>query len=98
MEVEEYKIIESPNLGSLAEKVNAALNEGWQPYAAPFGAVAGRCQAMVKFRRPTAAGTSPPRAADIALGATRSRSELWNGGWGGWARGAGDDREFGGGL
>jgi len=43
MEVEEYKIIESPNLGSLAEKVNAALNEGWQPYAAPFGAVAGRC-------------------------------------------------------
>ncbi len=66
MEVEEYKIIESPNLGSLAEKVNAALNEGWQPYAAPFGAVAGRCQAMVKFRRPTAAETSRPRAADIA--------------------------------
>ncbi len=78
MEVEEYKIIESPNLGSLAEKVNAALNEGWQPYAAPFGAVAGRCQAMVKFRRPTAAETSRPRAADIALGAIHSRSELSN--------------------
>jgi len=78
MEVEEYKIIESPNLGSLAEKVNAALNEGWQPYAAPFGAVAGRCQAMVKFRRPTAAETSPSRAADIALGAIHSRSELSN--------------------
>jgi len=78
MEVEEYKIIESPNLGSLAEKVNAALNEGWQPYAAPFGAVAGRCQAMVKFRRPTPAETSPPRAADIALGAIHSRSELSN--------------------
>jgi hypothetical protein len=59
MEVQEYKIIESPNLGSLAEKVNAALNEGWQPYGAPFGAVAGRCQAMVKFRRRTAVETSP---------------------------------------
>jgi len=33
--IEEYKIIESQDLGSLAEKVNAALKEGWQPHGAP---------------------------------------------------------------
>jgi len=34
--IEEYKIIESQDLGSLAEKVNAALKEGWQPLGAPL--------------------------------------------------------------
>jgi len=51
--IEEYKIIESANLGSLAEKVNAALKEGWQPYDAPLIHGAGCCQAMVKFRQQT---------------------------------------------
>jgi len=47
--IEEYKIIESQDLGSLAEKVNAALKEGWQPLGAPFIHVSGAavvcCQA-----------------------------------------------------
>jgi hypothetical protein len=34
--IEEYKIIENQDLGSLVEKVNAALKEGWQPHGAPF--------------------------------------------------------------
>jgi hypothetical protein len=34
--VEDYKIIQTETLGSLAEKVNAALKEGWQPHGAPF--------------------------------------------------------------
>jgi hypothetical protein len=51
--VEEYKIIQSDNLGSLAKEVNAALKEGWQPHGAPFvhgsGAAVVCCQAMVNF-------------------------------------------------
>jgi hypothetical protein len=54
--IEAYKIIESPNLGSLAEKVNAALKEGWQPHGAPFVHVSEAavvcCQAMVNFHQP----------------------------------------------
>jgi hypothetical protein len=57
--IEEYKIIESANLGSLAEKVNAALKEGWQPHGAPFVYVSGVaaicCQAMVNFHQLTGA-------------------------------------------
>jgi hypothetical protein len=57
--VEEYKIIQSDNLGSLAKEVNAALKEGWQPHGAPFVHVSGSavvcCQAMVNFHQP--AGT-----------------------------------------
>ena len=57
--VEEYKIIESQNLGSLAKEVNAALKEGWQPHGAPFIHVSGAavvcCQAMVNFHQPTSA-------------------------------------------
>jgi hypothetical protein len=59
--IEEYKIIESQDLGSLAEKVNAALKEGWQPHGAPFIHVSGAavlcCQAMVNFHQPTSAET-----------------------------------------
>jgi hypothetical protein len=59
--IEAYKIIESPNLGSLAEKVNAALKEGWQPHGAPFVHVSEAavvcCQAMVNFHQPTGAET-----------------------------------------
>jgi hypothetical protein len=59
--VEEYKIIQSENLGSLAEKVNASLKEGWQPHGAPFVHVSGGavicCQAMVNFHRSTSAET-----------------------------------------
>jgi hypothetical protein len=59
--IEEYKIIESPNLGSLAKEVNAALKEGWQPHGAPSvhvaGAVAVCCQAMVNFHQPASAET-----------------------------------------
>jgi hypothetical protein len=59
--IEEYKIIESQDLGSLAEKVNAALKEGWQPHGAPFihvgGAAVASCQAMVNFHQPTSAET-----------------------------------------
>ena len=59
--IEEYKIIESQDLGSLAEKVNAALKEGWQPHGAPFvhgnGAAVVCCQAMVNFHQPTSAET-----------------------------------------
>jgi hypothetical protein len=59
--IEEYKIIESQDLGSLAEKVNAALKEGWQPHGAPFihvgGAAVVSCQAMVNFNQPTSAET-----------------------------------------
>jgi len=58
--IEEYKIIESQDLGSLAEKVNAALKEGWQPHGAPFihvGAAVVSCQAMVNFHQPTSAET-----------------------------------------
>jgi len=57
--IEEYRIIEGPNLGSLAGKVNAALKEGWQPHGGPVihgggagGAVVVCCQAMVKFHQP----------------------------------------------
>ncbi len=59
--IEEYKIIESQDLGSLAEKVNAALKEGWQPLGAPFIHVSAAavvcCQAMVNFHQPTSAET-----------------------------------------
>jgi hypothetical protein len=59
--IEEYKIIESQDLGSLAEKVNAALKGGWQPHGAPFIYVAAAavvsCQAMVNFHQPTSAET-----------------------------------------
>jgi hypothetical protein len=59
--IEDYKIIESQDLGSLAEKVNAALKEGWQPHGAPFihviGAAVVCCQAMVNFHQPTSAET-----------------------------------------
>ena len=59
--IEEYKIIESQDLGSLAEKVNAALKEGWQPLGAPFIHVSGAavvcCQAMVNFHQPTSTET-----------------------------------------
>jgi hypothetical protein len=56
--IQEYRIIEAQDLDSLAEKVNAALNEGWQPHGAPAihgsgMAVAVCCQAMVKFRELT---------------------------------------------
>ena len=59
--IEEYKIIESEDLDSLAKKVNAALKEGWQPHGAPFIHVSGGavvcCQAIVDFHRPTSAET-----------------------------------------
>ena len=60
--IEQYKIIESQDLGSLAEKVNAALKEGWQPHGAPLIHVSGAaavvsCQAMVNFNQPTSAET-----------------------------------------
>jgi hypothetical protein len=59
--IEEYKIIESQDLGSLAEKVNAALKGGWQPHGAPFiyvgAAAVVSCQAMVNFHQPTSAET-----------------------------------------
>jgi hypothetical protein len=59
--VEEYKIIQGENLGSLAKEVNAALKEGWQPHGAPFvyvsGAAVACCQAMVNFHPPTGAET-----------------------------------------
>ncbi len=59
--IEEYKIIERPNLGSLANEVNAALKEGWQPHGAPLVHVIGDdpvcCQAMVNFHQPTAEET-----------------------------------------
>jgi hypothetical protein len=59
--IEEYKIIESQDLGSLAEKVNAALKEGWQPHGAPLIDVSGAavvcCQAMVNFHQSTSAET-----------------------------------------
>jgi hypothetical protein len=55
--IEEYKIIDSQGLGSLVEKVNAALKEGWQPHGAPFMHVSGAavvcCQAMVNFHQQT---------------------------------------------
>src|ERR1700746_3689663 len=57
--IEQYKIIESQDLGSLAGKVNAALKEAWQPHVAPFIHVSGAavvcCQAMVNFHQPTSA-------------------------------------------
>jgi len=59
--VEEYKIIQSDNLGSLAKKVNAALKESWQPQGAPFvhgsGAAVVCCQAMVNFHQSTGTET-----------------------------------------
>src|SRR5881409_2470766 len=59
--IEEYKIIESQDLGSLGEKVNAALKEGWQPHGGPFihvsSAAVACCQAMVNFHQPTSAET-----------------------------------------
>jgi hypothetical protein len=55
--IEEYKIIESQDLGSLAARVNAALKEGWQPHGGPFIHVSGDavvcCQAIVNFHQPT---------------------------------------------
>jgi hypothetical protein len=56
--IEEYKIIESRDLNSLTEKVNAALKEGWQPHGAPAihctgSAVVVCCQAVVNFHQPT---------------------------------------------
>ena len=57
--IEEYKIIESQDFGSLAEKVNAALKGGWQPHGAPFiyvgAAAVVSCQAMVNFHQPASA-------------------------------------------
>jgi hypothetical protein len=54
--IEEYKIIESEDFGSLAEEVNAALKEGWQPHGAPLVHLVADipvcCQAMVKSRQP----------------------------------------------
>ena len=58
--VEDYKIIQTETLGSLAEKVNAALKEGWQPHGAPFVHVSGAvvcCQAMVNFHQSTGTQT-----------------------------------------
>ena len=59
--VEDYKIIQTETLGSLAEKVNAALKEGWQPHGAPFVHVSGAavvcCQAMVDFHQPSGTET-----------------------------------------
>ena len=59
--IEEYKIIESQDLGSLAEKVNASLKEGWQPHGAPFIHVSDAavicCQAIVNFHQPRSAET-----------------------------------------
>ena len=59
--IEDYKILESQDLGSLVEKVNAALKEGWQPHGAPFihvtGAAVVCCQAIVNFHQPTSAET-----------------------------------------
>src|SRR5207253_8345448 len=59
--VEEYKIIQSENLGSLAKEVNAALKEGWQPLGAPFvhgsGATVICCQAIVNFHQSTGTET-----------------------------------------
>jgi len=59
--VEEYKIIQTETLGSLAEKVNAALKEGWQPHGAPFvhgsGATVICCQAIVNFHQSTGTET-----------------------------------------
>jgi hypothetical protein len=59
--VEDYKIIQTETLGSLAEKVNAALKEGWQPHGAPFVHVSGAavicCQATVNFHQPAGAET-----------------------------------------
>jgi hypothetical protein len=56
--IQEYRIIQAKDLGSLADEVNAALKEGWQPHGAPGlyrrgTAVAGCCQATVKFRELT---------------------------------------------
>jgi len=67
--IQEYRIIQAKDLGSLAEEVNAALKEGWQPQGAPAiyrrgTAVAGCCQAMVKFREPTS-GEKSLRAAAV---------------------------------
>ena len=57
--VEDYKIIQTETLGSLAEKVNAALKQGWQPHGAPLIHVSGAavvcCQAMVNFHQPMSA-------------------------------------------
>jgi hypothetical protein len=59
--IEEYKIIESQDLGSLAKEVNAALKGGWQPHGAPFVHISGAavvcCQAIVNFHQPTGAET-----------------------------------------
>ena len=57
--IEEYKIIESQDLGSLAEKVNVALKEGWQPHGGPLVHVPAAvcCQAMVNFHQPASAET-----------------------------------------
>jgi len=59
--VEDYKIIQTETLGSLAEKVNAALKEGWQPHGAPFvhgsGTAVVCCQAMVNFHQSTGTET-----------------------------------------
>jgi hypothetical protein len=56
--IQEYRIIQAKDLGSLAEEVNVALKEGWQPHGAPAvyrrgTTVSGCCQAMVKFRELT---------------------------------------------
>jgi hypothetical protein len=60
--IEEYRIIESQDLGSLAKKVNAALKKGWQPHGGPLvhgRAVTGAvcCQAMVNFHQATGTET-----------------------------------------
>jgi hypothetical protein len=55
--IEEYRIIQTQNLGSLADGVNAALKEGWQPHGGPVihgsGGAPVCCQAMVNFHQPT---------------------------------------------
>jgi hypothetical protein len=80
--VEEYKIIQTETLGSLAEKVNAALKEGWQPLGAPFvhgsGAAVVCCQAMVNFHQLTGAETIAKlrRAAGAAFRRSKQQEPL----------------------
>ena len=80
--IEEYKIIESQDLGSLAEKVNSALKEGWQPHGAPFIHVSAAavvcCQAMVNFHHLTGAETIATlrRAAGTAFRRAKQQEPL----------------------
>jgi hypothetical protein len=77
--VEEYKIIQSDNLGSLAKEVNAALKEAWQPHGAPFVHVSGAavvcCQAMVNFHQPAATETIAKRRRAAVTAFRRKQQE-----------------------